>query len=78
MEITKEQIQAEAKACDARKVEQARRMSDRERFFAGAELFDDACAMSLAGLKARNPHWSEEQLRTELKRLIQWADKKGL
>lgn len=78
MEITKEQIQAEAKACDARKVEQARRMSDRDRFFAGAELFDDACSVSLAGLKAKNPLWTDEQLKAELKRLIQWASKKGL
>ena len=78
MEITKEQIQAEAKACDDRKVEQARRMSSRERFFAGAELFDYACGISLSGLRARNPDWTEEQLRTELKRLVEWASKKGL
>jgi len=78
VEITKDQIRAEAKACDDRKVEQARRMSDRERFFAGAELFDDACDLSLAGLRAENLDWSEEQLKAELKRLIQWAARKGL
>jgi hypothetical protein len=77
VEITKEQIQAEAKACDARKVAQARRMSDRERFFAGAELFDDACSVSLAGLRAQYPTWTPEKVRAELKRLLIVADRMG-
>lgn len=78
MDITKEQIRAEARACDDRKVEQARRMSDRERFFAGAELFDRACVVSSAGLRKKHPDWSEEQLREEMKRLIRWANERGL
>ncbi len=74
MEITSEQIRQEAAECDARKVAQARRMSERERFFAGVELFDDACGISLAGLRARHADWSEDQLRKELKRLIDWSE----
>lgn len=71
MELTGEEIRQEAAECDARKVEQARRMSDRELFFAGAELFDDACKVSLAGLKAQYPDWSESALKEELKKLLQ-------
>ena len=78
MANTKEQIRAEAKACDDRKVEQARRMSDRERFFAGAELFETACAVSLAGLQNKYPDWSKKQVREEMKRLIRWATERGL
>lgn len=78
MEITEEQIRAEAKACDFRKVEQARRMGSRERFFAGAELFDQACEWSLAGLRETHPKWSEEDLRSELKRLLKMAEKLGV
>ncbi|MGJ8725737.1 MAG: hypothetical protein ACSHYB_14345 [Roseibacillus sp.] len=77
VEITSEQIRQEAAECDARKVEQARRMSDRERFFSGVELFDDACRVSLAGLKAQNPTWSATALRQELKRLLKLADRMG-
>lgn len=73
-----EQIRQDAADCDARKVEQAKRMSSRDRFFAGAELFDDACLVSLAGLKASHPDWSERALRAEMKRLIEAVAKLGL
>ncbi len=66
MGITSEQIRAEARACDWRKIEQARRMSPEERFLAGAELFEDACQVTLAGIRHQYPHWSEEQHRAEL------------
>ena len=73
MEITKEQIQADAKACDDRKVAQARRMSLQEKIRAGAELFEDACSMTLRGIRMQNPDWSEEQCFEELKRRVALA-----
>ena len=51
MEITKEQIRREAAECDARKIEQARRMSGFEKLRAGAELFEEACAMTMRGIR---------------------------
>lgn len=48
MNITDDEIRLEAKACDARKLAQARRMAPAERFFAGAELFEAACEITLA------------------------------
>lgn len=68
--MTPEQIQAEAAECDARKVEQARRMSGREKIRAGAELFESACQMTLRGIRARNPEWSEEECFAELRRIL--------
>ncbi|MBK1834940.1 hypothetical protein [Roseibacillus ishigakijimensis] len=77
MDLTSEQIRQDAANCDARKVEQARRMSPREKFFAGAELFDDACQVTLAGLRAQYPTFSSQDLRKELKRLLEMTEKMG-
>lgn len=74
MEVTGEMIREMARDCDARKVAQARRMSGRELFFAGVELFDYACGISLAGMKARHPDWSQEELRAGLKKLVHWSE----
>lgn len=73
MEITKEQIQAEAKACDDRKVEQARRMSLQEKLRAGAELFEDACKVTLRGIRMQHPDWDERACLAELKRRVALA-----
>ena len=70
MQITDEQIQAEAKACDARKLEQARRMTPTERFLAGAELFEEACAVTLAGIRADYPKEDSEYHLEELRRFV--------
>ena len=67
MEITKEQIRREAAECDARKIEQARRMSGFEKLRAGAELFEEACAMTMRGIRFQNPEWSDEECLKELK-----------
>ena len=67
MEITKEQIQAEAKACDARKVEQARRMNPQEKLRAGAELFEDECAMAVRRIRSELPKLSKEKCQVVLK-----------
>lgn len=70
MEITREMIRQEAAECDARKVEQARRMSGGEKLRAGAELFEDACRITLSGIKFQHPDWRPEQCREELKRRV--------
>ena len=70
MQITGEQIRAEARACLESKIRRARRMSPKERFFAGAELFEDACQITLAGIRAKHPDWGQDDLMSELRRLI--------
>jgi hypothetical protein len=70
MELTEEQIRQEAAECYARKIRQADQMTDHELFFAGAELFDYACAISLAGLKNDYPELSEAGLLEKLRGLL--------
>ncbi|MDA7896107.1 hypothetical protein N9B47_00415 [bacterium] len=69
METTSEQIKAEARACDLRKLEQAKRMTPTERFLAGAELFEEACEITLAVLQM------QKQLDDEY--LERWCGKHG-
>jgi hypothetical protein len=70
VETTMEQIRQDAADCDARKVAQARRMSGPEKLRAGAELFEDACEMTMHGIRAQNPQWNEQQCSEELKRRL--------
>jgi len=74
--ITDEEIRLEAKACDARKLEQAKRMTPAERFFAGAGLFEDACRITLAGIRAQYPDRTEEEHLEELKRLLKLSERR--
>ena len=53
------------------KVEAARRMSFAEKFMAGAELFDYACAISMSGIRMQHPEFDEEQVRAELRRRLE-------
>ena len=69
-DMTNEEIRLEAKACDARKLAQAKRMTPAERFFAGAELFEEACQITMAGIRADSPKESEAFYLTELRRLL--------
>lgn len=57
------------------KVRQARRMSARAKLLAGFELFEEACAWSLAGIAAQNPGASESEKRRELRRRLELADR---
>lgn len=70
MEITDEMIRQEAAECDARKVQQARRMSLVEKLRAGAQLFEDACKMTLRGIRLKHPDWTPLQCQEELKRRV--------
>lgn len=67
METTDEQIRQEAAECLARKIRQADTMAARELFFAGAELFDFACRISLAGLRNDHPDLSEPEIQEKLR-----------
>jgi hypothetical protein len=76
MSITDEEIRLEAKACDARKLAQAKRMTPAERFFAGAELFEEACQITLAGIRAQYPDRSDDFHRKELKQLLKLSSQR--
>ena len=76
MSITDEEIRLAAKACDARKLAQAMRMTPAERFFAGAELFEQACDITLAGIRAQYPDQSDGFHLTELKRLLKLSSQR--
>jgi len=67
METTEEQIRQQAAECHSRKIRQADAMADRELFFAGAELFDYACRISLAGLRNDHPELSEFEIQEKLR-----------
>jgi len=55
---------------DREAVEDARRQNFAQKFRAGAELFDYACAISKAGIRWQNPGFNEEQVMVELRRRI--------
>jgi len=52
------------------KVRRARSMTPGERFLAGAELFEEACVWSLAGIARRHPEMTEAERMKELKRIV--------
>ena len=66
MSLTEEQIREDTRACLESKVRQAQKMTPKERFFAGAELFEEACEITLAGIRNQYPEWTEEECRKEL------------
>jgi hypothetical protein len=51
-------------------IEDARRETFAQKFLAGAELFDYACEVSKAGIRAQHPEFSEEQVLAELVRRV--------
>jgi len=57
-------------ALDRDEIESARRQSFGEKFLAGAELFDYACQISMAGIRWQHPEFTEEQVMAELRRRI--------
>lgn len=66
-------IEADARFADMAKIRQARAMSPAEKFLAGAELFEEACEWTLAGIAARFPHLSESQRMEKLIRNLEAA-----
>lgn len=51
-------------------IQQAREMTLAQKFFAGAELFDYACAVTSSGIRFENPTFTQEQVLAELRRRI--------
>ncbi|HEY2586104.1 MAG TPA: DUF433 domain-containing protein [Tepidisphaeraceae bacterium] len=69
----RERLESRSTAPDSlwqRKVESARRQTFAQKFMAGAELFDDACAVTEAGIRMQHPEFSDDQVRAELRRRI--------
>jgi hypothetical protein len=57
-------------------IEQARSMTFEQKFLAGAELFDYACAITKSGIRMQNPQFTEEQVMDELRRRIDAASRR--
>jgi hypothetical protein len=55
-------------------LEQARHMTFEQKFWAGSELFDYACQITMAGIRHDDPSFSEEQVLNELRRRIARAE----
>lgn len=55
---------------DREDIEQARRMTFAQKFLAGAELFDYACAITRSGIRWQNPTFRDEQVMAELRRRV--------
>jgi hypothetical protein len=73
--VTEEDIiRQQARLVEEEKIRQARAMSPAEKFLAGAELFEEACERSLAGIRHRNPEFTEEQAKDRLRELIAMMD----
>ena len=53
----------------------ARRMSPEEKFLAGEELFEYACAITTEGIKSQNPSWNAEVCRLELDRRLELGER---
>ena len=54
-------------------IEQARKMTPAQRFFAGADLFDFACSITRAGIRSRNPGISEAEVLQLLRKYLEFA-----
>lgn len=70
-----ERIADDARFALLAKVRQARMMSAQAKFLAGAELFEEACAWSLAGITAQHPAASESEKQKELQRRLKLTDR---
>lgn len=55
------------------KIEQAQRMTEKQRLEAGGELFDYACRITSAGIRCDHPDWTNRQVLDELRRRLELA-----
>jgi len=63
------------------RIRRARSMSPGKKVLLGPELFDYACGITLSGIRAQNPDYTEEECRRELSRRLRIArrlDEAGL
>jgi hypothetical protein len=54
----------------------ARMMPPEEKLWAGEELFNYACAITLAGIRNQFPSYTESECRAELERRLAWRRKR--
>jgi hypothetical protein len=45
------------------RVQRARRMTSEQKFLAGAELFEEACQITMAGIRHQHPEADEQRVR---------------
>ena len=57
------------------KIRQARAMSPEMKFRAGADLFEEACLWTLAGISAQFPQFGEREKHEELRRRLKLAER---
>ena len=68
-------ITSDARFAERAKIRQARAMSPWMKFRAGADLFEEACLWTLAGIKAQFPEFTELQRREELRRRLESGER---
>jgi len=71
--MTDASIAAQARSAELAKVRRARAMTAFEKFDAGASLFEEACAWSLAGIAHQHPEWDMTRRQKELRRRLKLA-----
>jgi len=54
----------------------ARRMPPEQKLWAGEELFEYACAITLDGIRNQFPDYTESECRAELERRLAWRRKR--
>ena len=60
---------------DREDLEQARRMTPEQKLIAGAELFDYACEISKAGIRAQYPDADESEVLRILRERLELAER---
>ena len=68
-------IASDARFAERAKIRQARAMPPWLKFRAGADLFEEACLWTLAGIKAQHPGFTEFQRHEELRRRLEGVDR---
>jgi len=66
-----DEIASLARRIDRDKVERARAMTLHEKFAAGADLFEEACEITRAGIRRQHPEWEEPEVEGELVRRVE-------
>ena len=59
---------------EAEEIDQARQMTGSQKLRAGGDLFDDACRLTLAGIRAQFPGISDQEALAELRRRVALDD----
>lgn len=67
-------IRSDVNFVERAKIRQAREMSPEEKFRCGADLFEESCRWTLAGMAARFPELSESDRLERLRELLDTAE----